>query len=181
MSADSRPARTGAIVAAIVLGLFLVLLATQIGGGGGTRSSQLVGGPVPEFDLPILDGGSLASSDLAGTTYLVNFWNEWCIPCRQEHPALVAFDAAHRDDPGVRLIGIVRDERSLEAVREYVATEGVTWTVLLDPGGDAKVAFGTTGQPETFAIDAGGVVRDYQYGPATEARLEEMLATAGGR
>ncbi len=177
-----RPARTAATVVAAVVVPLLILLASQIGaGGGGTRTSRLLGKPAPSFDLEVLDGGEhLSSADLAGTTYLVNFWNEWCLPCAEEHPALVEFHRRHAGDPSVRLIGILRDERSLAEVRRYVEREGVAWTVLLDPGGDAAVAFGTTGQPETFAIGADGVVRAYQYGPSTVDRLEEMLRAAGG-
>jgi cytochrome c biogenesis protein CcmG/thiol:disulfide interchange protein DsbE len=175
-------------VTAAVLVPLLVLLATQIGaGGGGTRTSRLLGKPVPAFDLDVLDveaddltGGRLGNADLAGTTYLVNFWNEWCVPCEQEHPALVEFHRRYAADPSVRLIGILRDERSLAAVRDYVVREDVTWTVLLDQGSDAAVAFGTTGQPETFAVGPDGVVYAYQYGPATIERLEEMAAAAGG-
>lgn len=170
--------RTWVIVVLAVLVPFGILLATQIGADRGAR--ELIGDPVPEFDLPVLDGDGarVASTDLQGTTYLVNFWNDWCVPCQEEHPALVAFHEAHADDPSVRLIGIVRDENSLDDIREYVEREGVEWTILLDPDGAAKVGFRTTGQPETFAVGPDGVVRDVWLGPASYERLEAMAAAA---
>jgi len=178
-----RPARTAAvIVAALALPLF-VLLATQIGADR-PSNRPAVGRAVPAFELPVLaaqdqgDGGTLSSADLVGTTYLVNFWNDWCIPCQQEHPALVRFHAAHRDDPTVRLIGIVRDANSVADIRAYVEREGVEWTVLLDPDGTAKIDFGTTGQPETFAVGPDGIVREVFIGPATYGQLEAMAAAA---
>ena len=172
---STRTIVTGLLVIVIPLG---VLLASQIGSDRG--AGELVGNPVPSFDLPILDGGgaTLSNADLEGTTYLLNFWNDWCVPCRQEHPSLVEFHEAHADDPNVRLIGIVRDENSLDDIREYVQREGVAWTVLLDPNGSAKVGFRTTGQPETFAVGPDGVVRDVHLGPATFVLLESMVATA---
>jgi cytochrome c biogenesis protein CcmG/thiol:disulfide interchange protein DsbE len=174
-----RPARTSAIVMSCILVPVFVLLATQIGNDEGTAASRRIGKPVPAFDLPVLDSDdTVSSSELIGTTYLVNFWNDWCIPCQQEHPALAAFDAAHAGDDSVRLIGIVRDENSLADIRAYVADEGVAWTVLLDPDQTAKLRFGTTGQPETFAVSAGGVVRAVHIGPATLDDLENLLAAA---
>lgn len=174
-----RPARTSAVVVACLLVPVFLLLATQIGNDEGTAASRRIGKPVPAFDLPVLDSdATVSSAELLGTTYLVNFWNDWCIPCQQEHPALAAFDAAHADDPTVRLIGIVRDENSLADIRAYVADEGVTWTVLLDPDQTAKLRFGTTGQPETFAISADGIARAVHIGPATLDDLENLLAAA---
>lgn len=174
---NSKPARTAAIAAVVVLVPLLILLATQIGAERPSTRPP-TGGSVPAFDLPTLDGGRVSSEDLLGTTYLVNFWNDWCIPCQQEHPALVRFYEAHKDDPNVRLIGIVRDENSLADIREYVEREGVEWTILLDPDGTAKVDFGTTGQPETFAIGPDGVVRGVFLGPASYEDLEAMAANA---
>ncbi len=158
---SSRAIAIGVLVVMVPFGL---LLATQIGADRGAR--ELIDEPVPPFELPILDraGSTLSSTDLRGTTYLVNFWNDWCIPCIQEHPALQQFHRAHADDPAVRLIGIVRDENSVDDIRDYIAREGVEWTILLDPDGVAKVGFRTTGQPETFAVGPDGVVARHQQG-----------------
>ena len=52
----------------------------------------------------------------------MNFWNSWCIPCRQEEPALQTFYAAHRNEPDFAMVGIVRDD-SAEPIRSYVAAE----------------------------------------------------------
>ncbi len=171
-----KSTRIAATLSAVVVAPLLVLFASQIGVND-SQESRAVGRVIP-FDLPILDGERLSSDDLLGTSYLINFWNDWCIPCQEEHPALVAFAAAHAADPTVRLVGIVRDENSVQDIREYVAAEGVTWTVLTDPDGTAKVDFGTTGQPETFAIGPEGKVRAVHIGPASFAELEAMLEQA---
>ena len=91
------------------------------------------------------------ASDLLGKAVIVNFWNSWCVPCQDELPALHRFADLHRDDPDVALLGIVRDDTK-DAVRAYVAAEGIDWKIAMDPGARAALAYGTRGQPETFAI-----------------------------
>lgn len=160
--------------AALVLGAVLVML---VGDEAESSGGHLLDRPAPAFDLPTLDGGRIADTDLAGRSYVVNFWNSWCVPCRQEHPELAQFYERHRDEPDFAMVGIVRDDTE-DAVREYVDAEGVEWTVALDPGSRAALAFGTTGQPETFVIGPDGVVMALEIGPVTAGGLERMLAEA---
>ena len=144
-----------------------------------SRRSQLLGKAAPTFDLPTLDGARTSSADLVGKSVIINFWNSWCIPCRQEHPALVEFYRQHVDDPDFAMIGIVRaDSRS--DIEDYVRDEGVPYVVAFDPGSKAALDFGTRGQPETYAISPSGVIVGSQYGPSTVANLEQMLRAARG-
>ena len=116
---------------------------------------------------------------LAGKSVVVNFWNTWCIPCRQELPALKEFYRTHANDSDFVMIGIVRDDTTPE-VRRYVRQEKIGWVVALDPGSKAALDFGTRGQPETFVLAPDGQMVGFQWGPSTVAGLEAMLATARG-
>ena len=64
--------------------------------------------------------------------------------------------------------------------RTKIFTDGhpVDWTILDDPGAQASVAFGTSGQPETFVISPSGIVAGIQKGPSSYEDLEQMLARA---
>jgi hypothetical protein len=74
-------------------------------------------------------------------------------------PALKAFYEAHADDPNFAMVGIVRDaQRSRTGIEDYVRTQGMGWTIALDPGSKAALDFATRGQPETFAISPDGVI-----------------------
>jgi cytochrome c biogenesis protein CcmG/thiol:disulfide interchange protein DsbE len=175
-----RPTRLAAVgVGACVL-VLAVVLALQVDNDPSFASGRLLGRPAPVFAGPDLAGGTIDSRDLAGKVVFVNFWNDWCIPCRQEAPALQAFWEAHRDEPDFAMVGIVRDVRSERDLRDYAFEEGVAWPVMFDPGGRAAVDFATTGQPESFMIDARGVVVGFQSGPASLDDLEAMLAAARG-
>jgi cytochrome c biogenesis protein CcmG/thiol:disulfide interchange protein DsbE len=174
-----HPLRLVAIcVAVVVIGLSVVL-ASQVGGdprADATRS-RLLGDPVPEFSVRTLDGQTVTDTNVAGRTVIVNFWNTWCIPCQEELPALREFYAAHAADPDFVMIGIVRDDEK-SAVTSYVDGEDMGWTIALDPGAAASLAFGTRGQPETFAISPEGVIAAAQIGPASVRDLEVMLRAA---
>jgi cytochrome c biogenesis protein CcmG/thiol:disulfide interchange protein DsbE len=143
------------------------------------NTSRLVGKTAPAFTVDGLDGQPVTSESLAGKTVLVNFWNSWCIPCLEEHDALVSWYRRHQANTGVVLLGIVRDD-SRSSVRDYVKDEQVEWPVAFDPGAKAALDFGTRGQPETYAIGPDGVVAASIFGPVTPQVLDQMVARAQG-
>ena len=180
VSSPRRRARRGrwiAIIGGAIVLLFSVVLAATIDVDPNDHGARAVGRPVPTFDLPTVDGGRVSSRGLAGEAYIVNFWNSWCVPCREEHPALDAFYRRHATDPDFAMVGIVRDDTD-SAVRSYVAATNMRWTIAFDPKGEASLGFGTYGQPETYAISPSGLVVAGKIGPSTVAVLEAMLAEA---
>lgn len=174
-------ARWVALAVAVVVAAFAVVLATQVGGdprAEATRSA-LVGKAVPDFSARTLDGEPVSDESLAGKAVIVNFWNTWCAPCIEELPALKAFYKQHADDPDFTMVGIVRDDTK-SAVRGEVVDEKIRWTIAMDPGSKAALAFGTRGQPETFAISPDGFVVGAQIGASSVRYLEQLLAAARG-
>ncbi|MDQ1509746.1 MAG: cytochrome c biosis protein CcmG, thiol:disulfide interchange protein DsbE [Actinomycetota bacterium] len=180
MSARHRT-RWIALGAAVVLVAFGVVLAVQHRSEASVPRLVQEHKAVPKFSLETLAGKRVSSGSLAGKTYVVNFWNSWCIPCRQEAPALESFYAAHRSEPDFAMVGIVRDDDP-GPIRDYVAAKSIAWPVAFDPNGSAGLGFGTTGQPETYVISRGGVAACGTLGPVTRAELEAWLqaARAGG-
>jgi cytochrome c biogenesis protein CcmG/thiol:disulfide interchange protein DsbE len=173
-----HPARAIALGVGVVLVALAVLLASQVNSDPSYKGGNLLGKPVPAFDLPALDGGpAVRSADLRGKVVLVNFWNSWCIPCQQEHASLSAFYERHRDDPDFSMIGILRDDTA-KAARSYVTEHHDGWSFVTDPSGQAALQFGTTGQPESYMISADGTVVGTQRAAVSLANLEEMLAVA---
>jgi cytochrome c biogenesis protein CcmG/thiol:disulfide interchange protein DsbE len=168
-----------AIGVAVFVIAFAVILATQVGSDprAASKVSQLLGDPLPAFSVETLDGEVFTEQDLVGRTVIVNFWNSWCIPCEEELPALKEFYARHVDEPDFIMLGIVRSDTESEA-RKAVVEDGMDWVIALDPEADAALAFGTRGQPETFAISADGRIEASLIAPARVKDLEAMLAAA---
>ena len=174
-----HPARIAALAVALVVVVFGVVLALNVGSDPqeDAQQSHLVGKAAPAFDLPNLAGGRVTLADVAGKSAIVNFWNSWCTPCRDEEPALKQFYAAHKDDPDFVMIGIVRNDET-DTVKAYVTDNGIDWKVALDPDNVAALDFGTRGQPETYAISPSGVVEAAKYGRMSSKELELFLAAA---
>jgi cytochrome c biogenesis protein CcmG, thiol:disulfide interchange protein DsbE len=173
-----HPARVIALAVGVLLVGFAALLASQVNASPSYKGGNLLDKPVPTFDLPSLTSRArVRSEDLQGKVVLVNFWNSWCIPCQQEHAALAAFYARHHGDGDVEMIGIVRDDTA-SAARAWVLEHHDGWSFVTDPHGQAALAFGTTGQPESYMIAPNGIVVSYFRSAVTTNDLEEMLAAA---
>lgn len=145
-----------------------ILVALMLAGCGGGAPTEPVriGGASPEFELPLLDGGTLGSDDLQGRPIILNFWATWCQPCRREFPVLETFDR----DPRVEVVTIALDEEGEEVVRPFVRRHGLGYAVLL---GDQEVFERFTGFtiPYTLLLDADHSVANIYRGPAEEEEL----------
>ncbi|HVT31243.1 MAG TPA: DsbE family thiol:disulfide interchange protein [Rhodanobacteraceae bacterium] len=133
--------------------------------------SPLIGKPAPEFSLPLLDDPSkkLGSAELAGEPYLLNVFASWCFACRDEHPILM--NEGKR--LGIKLVGFDYKDDPADAKR-WIAQFGNPYDVILaDFPGDVAIDFGVTGAPETFLVDAKGIIRYKYISPITP----EIIAT----
>jgi thiol-disulfide isomerase/thioredoxin len=170
-------ARWIALMVGVVLVAFGVVLAVQHRDEPSVPRLVQEHAEVPQFRVTTLDNKLIDARSLAGKTYVVNFFNSWCIPCHQEAPALQAFYDAHKGERDFAMLGIVRQDEAA-AVRDYVAAEKVTWPVALRGAEQASLDFGTVGQPETFVVSPDGVLVCGASGPSSQATLDIMLRAA---
>lgn len=145
-------------------------------------SGVSLGEVAPASPLPRLEGdGNGSLTEYRGHWVLVNFWASWCVPCRQEAPALEDFQRRHGDGR-FTVLGI--DSRDLSGDgRGFVSRFGLSYPQLRDGDGGAAHDFGTTGVPENFLIGPEGKVRLLLRGPVTAEYLDRYVAPllAGGR
>lgn len=142
--------------------------------------SALLDKPLPAFALPRLaDAAPLTRDDVIGAPMLLNVWATWCISCRVEHPYLQRLAAG-----GVVIYGVnYRDDA--EAARRWLADLGDPYRAsIVDAAGSLGLDLGVYGAPETYFVDADGVVRYRHVGVIDErvwsARLAPIYARIGG-
>ncbi|MGI8830497.1 MAG: redoxin domain-containing protein [Candidatus Limnocylindria bacterium] len=141
-------------------------------------ASPLIGQPAPTWTFATLDGATLGTDDLAGRPYLVNFWASWCIPaCVDEHPVLASAHESYGDD--LVVVGVLYQDAPADAEGFLARYGDAGYDHLVDPGGRLAIEYGVTGPPETFFVDADGIVRDKQFGPLTDALMAQRLASIG--
>jgi cytochrome c biogenesis protein CcmG/thiol:disulfide interchange protein DsbE len=134
-----------------------------------------VGKPMPDLVLaPLAGGAPMRLRGVAKGPVLVNFYASWCPPCVVEAPVLLGLKAQ-----GVRIVGVAYKDTA-EANRGFLARYGNPFeTVLMDPDARGGIDFGVTAPPETYAIDAAGVIRAKHVGALTPDTAETLLRAAG--
>lgn len=174
-----RTAPTIAVVAAVVVAGLLVVLAR---GGSkeasiGVVASHLTDRAAPSLRTTTFDGTRFDLSRRKGSWVVLNFFNSSCIPCKVEHPELVAFDAQQRalGPDGAELYTVVQQDDDLTRVGSFFDERGGDWPILLDEAGRVFVSFGVAQVPETFVIDPDGVVRIRWAGQIDAATLARLV------
>src|SRR6266536_1853023 len=117
---------------------------------------------VPDVEFQTLAGKPFRLSELHGQVVLLNFWATYCIPCREEIPALnsLQHDLEAR---GLKIIGATLDD-SAEGVNDYQKSVRKFEYEVLIGGGDAKVRFAQAVLPTTYIIDREGRIRQKVVG-----------------
>lgn len=113
---------------------------------------------------------------LRGQVVVVNFWASWCVPCREELPALqrIAEEYQGRD---VTVLGVASDDE-VAAADELLRSTGVTFPTVFDPGGvRTGIArdWSVTGLPQTWVVAPDGTRAGRIVGIVTEDELRERI------
>ncbi len=125
--------------------------------------SPLIGKPAPAFSLPRLADAqsSLGTTDFKGQVTLLNVWATWCVSCRAEHDVLMRIAASKQ----VKIYGLDYKDNREDALR-WLANLGDPYVAsAFDEHGRIAIDWGVYGTPETFLIDAEGIVRYKHVGP----------------
>lgn len=133
----------------------------------------------PDFSVITAGGGAFTlSQHLAddGRPVIVNLWASWCLPCREEMPAIDAFAAAH---PEVVVVGVAVQDDVVSAER-FAEEIGVTYIIGFDEKNEVNDAYRPLGLPATFFIHPDGTIAKRHFGLVTEESLAEDVSQLFG-
>ena len=152
----------------VPLMLFVVLAMFLFRGLGLDPSempSALIDRPLPEFNLPRLgETNMLSAEDVKGQAGLLNVWATWCPSCRVEHPYLRTL--AER---GVPIYGLNYKDSDSAALRWLDELGNPYRFNIADREGSLGLDLGVYGAPETYLLDAEGIVRYRHVGVVDES------------
>lgn len=134
------------------------------------------GKAAPNFLLMRADGSRLRLSDLLGRPVFLNFWADWCEPCKEEMPDMQRVADLYGD--GLVVLGVNAGDR-VEVGERFVAEAGVTYERLYDLNLDVTDGYQVRVMPTSYFIDEEGTIVDYSFGVMTiETMLEKVSAIA---
>jgi len=135
--------------------------------------SPLLNKPLPAFNAENLlkPHDKVSGEDFKGHVSLINVFATWCVSCQVEHPVLVDISSSHQ----VKIYGLnYKDDRV--KVIAWLQERGNPYTkVIFDPTGEVGINWGVYGTPETFVVDAKGIVRDKLVGAISPEKWRDYL------
>jgi len=169
-----------ALLPLLALVALIAVFALNINRDPSLVQSVLINKPAPAFSLPAVEGLPVPGFDtrkLEGQVTVVNVFASWCIPCRDEHPVLEAL----KQKTGVPLYGINQKDAPDQATA-FLAQLGNPYDAIgADRDGRTSIDWGVYGVPETFIVDAKGVIRFKHTGPLAMEDIDREIVPAIAR
>jgi len=132
----------------------------------------LPGGCAEPPEVRLADGSGASWQDYRGRWLLVNYWAEWCAPCRKEIPEL---NRIHQDETGVTVLGVNFDGLQGETLTALMAEMDVQFPVLLEDPAARWEQPRPSVLPSTLVIDPEGNLHDVLVGPQTYEDLARAV------
>ncbi len=138
----------------------------------------------PNFTLENQAGELVTLSDLRGQVVMINLWASWCLPCREEMPAIDQVYRRRAADGFVVLAVNSTVQDSEEAAVTFAESLGLTFPTLFDRDGTVSRSYQLLALPTSFFVDRRGIIREVVTGgnlseSLIESKIEALLAERG--
>lgn len=136
--------------------------------------SMLIDKPMPQFALTSVDGEPVTNSNLPDQIFLLNVWGSYCLPCLIEHPTFMRL----AEEGDIPVVGVnYRDQQDLAL--NWLQDNGNPFSFsILDETGRFGIDLGVYGAPETYLVDAQGVIRFRHVSVLNETVWQEEFVPA---
>lgn len=153
----------------LIIGIFLL-------GACSSSGAMEIGKKAIEFTLNDINGNRVNLADYSGKVVILDFFADWCPPCRQEIPDFIALEKEY-GDKGFSMIGVALVDKN--AAQSFSDKMGINYPVLIDDG-NVSTAYGPIRSiPTTFVIDKEGKVAKVYIGyrpkDVFEKDIKELL------
>ena len=139
-----------------------------------TLPSMLIDKPMPNFELTSVEGSGVSNLDLPDQIFLLNVWGSYCLPCLIEHPTLMRLS----EEGEIPVVGVNYRDRQDLAI-DWLASNGNPFSFsILDESGRFGIDLGVYGAPETYLVDADGVIRFRHVSVLDESVWQEKFLPA---
>ncbi|MGH6802337.1 MAG: thiol:disulfide interchange protein TlpA [Methyloceanibacter sp.] len=129
---------------------------------------------LPEFNFAGADGKSKSLADFRGKIVLLNIWATWCVPCREEMPALDTLETK-LGGKDFQVVAVNIDKGGPDKAAAFLKETGATHlTLYTDPSGKLFSTLKAVGMPTTLLIDRDGKEIGRIIGPADWASPEAV-------
>lgn len=156
----------------VVFALLIVMFFMKLGKPTDVIVSTSIGKPLPAFSLPLLSSPDrvMTNADLPKQPFLLNAWGSWCPTCKIEHPMLLELAKQ-----GVPMVGVNYKDELPNALAYLDAYKDPFVYSVQDLDGMYGIDLGLTGAPETFVVDAKGVVYQHITGEITQENWQRQI------
>lgn len=118
----------------------------------------------PDYSFTSLQGEFLSSKELVGKVVFIDFWGEWCGPCRAITPDLVKLYRKYKDNPNFVMLGVSDSRSGEQKWRDYIAKNKMDWPQFYDQRGAVLRPFQITAFPTGIVIDHEGIILQAEIG-----------------
>ena len=142
-----------------------------------------VGALAPDFSLKTLDGKTVSLADLKGKAVVIDFWAEWCGPCKRGLPHINEFAKfAKESGKAIEVYGIntleqKKGDERITSAAGFWTKQGFTFPCLVDMDDSLIKSYGFSGIPATVVIGPDGIIVAIHNGidPKDPAKIIEEL------
>ena len=132
--------------------------------------------PAPDFTVYDVDGNAYKLSDFKGKPVILNFWASWCSPCKMEMPDLEKAWQEYGEQIQFMLVDLTDgSQETVEKASAFIKAHGYTFPVFYDTAMEGAYAYGVSGIPVTYFINAEGVCEAYFQGAMTAEVLQQGI------
>jgi peroxiredoxin len=137
--------------------------------------AKVTGQRAPDFTLSSTDGTQVSLQQYQGKVVFLNFWATWCIPCREEMPALEKLHQTYQTQDLVILAIDLKE--SPEQVKAFFEKHALSFASVIDTDGTIFRAYSVTGMPTTYLIGRDGHILARGIGGRdwTKAEAHELI------